>query len=392
MTIAERILFVDDEPAILAAYRRTLRSMPGIETAASGDEGLRLIASGGPFAVIVADMHMPGMDGIAFLARAKAASPDSVRIMLTGANDQSVAVSAINQGEIFRFLGKPCPAELLTRAIIDGVKQYRLVMGERDLLEKTLNGSIGLITDLLSLIDADTFGEAERLRPMVKTLCAHLRVEETWAIEMALMLAGIGRLTVPPRVIVKQQSKQPLTADEADAIRRVPEIGSMLLAQVPRLEPVSRIVLYQDKHMDGSGFPPDSVKGDQIPIGARILVAVRDMVRGQHEGMTAAESLGVLRSRGGWYDPAVIAAIDECLIPRTERRERPAEIVEIPLAQVHVGWRLCKPVVGDDGVTLIGRGAIVTQALLERMLNFHRLGGVREPITVEKLRPQEPSS
>src|SRR5829696_4359 len=135
-----KILCVDDERNVLEAYQRSLRKEFHIEIATSGAEGLAAVESQGPYAVIVSDMRMPGMDGIRFLAKVKEKAPDSVRIMLTGNADQQTAIEAVNEGNIFRFLTKPCPPETLAKALSAGLQQYWLVVAEKELLEKTLSG------------------------------------------------------------------------------------------------------------------------------------------------------------------------------------------------------------------------------------------------------------
>ncbi|MFH1417727.1 MAG: response regulator, partial [Planctomycetota bacterium] len=136
--MSKKILCVDDDPNILNAYRRGLRRLFEIETAEGGAEGLEAIASQGPFAVVVSDMRMPGMDGIQFLTAVKKRAPESVRIMLTGNADQQTAMDAVNEGSIFRFLTKPCPPEHLAKALTAGIEQYRLITAEKELLGKTL--------------------------------------------------------------------------------------------------------------------------------------------------------------------------------------------------------------------------------------------------------------
>jgi len=130
-----KILFVDDDPNILAAYKRHLRNAFQVETAGEGQQGLEAITSSGPFAVIVSDYHMPVMNGIEFLSRAKELAPDTARIMLTGHADLEIAMDAVNEGNIFRLLTKPCKPPVLATAIEAGVRQYQLVQKERELTE-----------------------------------------------------------------------------------------------------------------------------------------------------------------------------------------------------------------------------------------------------------------
>jgi DNA-binding NtrC family response regulator len=83
-----------------------------------------MVMEHGPFAVIVTDERMPGMDGIQVLAKVREVMPDTVRVMLTGKYDIDTAIEPVNQGEIFRFLTKPCDTETFIKALEDGIKQY----------------------------------------------------------------------------------------------------------------------------------------------------------------------------------------------------------------------------------------------------------------------------
>jgi serine phosphatase RsbU (regulator of sigma subunit)/CheY-like chemotaxis protein len=121
----DKILLVDDEPKVLAAIKRQLRKKFRFETALSGEEALKIIDEKGPFAVVVSDYQMPGMNGIDFLCKVKTVDPDTVRMMLTGSADMSTAIQAVNEGSIFQFHPKPCPAETLGKAIKSGIDKYR---------------------------------------------------------------------------------------------------------------------------------------------------------------------------------------------------------------------------------------------------------------------------
>ena len=120
-----KILFVDDDLNILEAYKRQLKRQFQVETAQGGEEGLNTIKNSGPYAVIVSDLRMPGMDGNQFLAKVKEITPESVRMMLTGFADLKTAIDAINRGNIFRLLTKPCAKEVLAEALFDGIEQYK---------------------------------------------------------------------------------------------------------------------------------------------------------------------------------------------------------------------------------------------------------------------------
>ena len=136
LIMKSKVLLVDDDAMVLAGLKRKLRNQFRIETALSGEEGLRKIEQDGPFAVIVSDYFMPGMNGIEFLCRAKASDPDTVRMMLTGSADMSTAVKAVNEGSIFQFHPKPCPADTLGKAIQSAIDKYRKTTTDQTQFQK----------------------------------------------------------------------------------------------------------------------------------------------------------------------------------------------------------------------------------------------------------------
>ena len=119
-----KVLFVDDEPNILAAFARQLRREADIVTACGPEPGLAALESGALFSAVVVDMQMPGMDGIEFLRRVRAKQPRAVRLMLTGNADSETADRANAEVGIFRFLRKPCDATELMEAITAAVSKY----------------------------------------------------------------------------------------------------------------------------------------------------------------------------------------------------------------------------------------------------------------------------
>jgi response regulator RpfG family c-di-GMP phosphodiesterase len=228
--LPEKVLMVDDEANILDSFRRELRGKINLDTALGGEEGLRKLSQNGPYAVVVSDLRMPGMDGIEFLAKVRAAWPDTVRIMLTGYADVQNTISAVNEGHIFRFLTKPCDSVTLVKALAAGIRQYRLVTAEKELLEKTLKGSIAVLTDLLALVKPEAFARASRITQWVMQIVRELGVEQTWEFEAAAMLSQIGYVTLPDQVIKKVCRGQELTSEEAEIFSQHFRLAADLVA------------------------------------------------------------------------------------------------------------------------------------------------------------------
>ncbi len=187
-----KILLVDDEEHVLSGYKRNLRNNFDVETADSGQLGLKKVKNEGPFAVVISDFKMPEMNGNQFLKGVKTIAPDTVRMMLTGYADLSSTIDAVNDGNIFRLLTKPCPLEKLIASINDGVRQYDLISTEKTLLDKTLKGTIKMLIEILSVVNPIAFSRASRFQKFVPQISNLLNIKNVWELEIATLLSQIG--------------------------------------------------------------------------------------------------------------------------------------------------------------------------------------------------------
>jgi response regulator RpfG family c-di-GMP phosphodiesterase len=371
-----QILFVDDDTNILQGYQRQLRNAYAVTIAAGGRQGLEAIAKTGPFAVVVADMRMPEMDGVQFLARVKEQSPDTVRIMLTGNADQGTASEAVNQGHIFRFLNKPCPPDVITRTLDAALEQHRLITAEKELLSKTLSGSISLLSELLSLVNPIAFGRAGRIRRLAKHLCERLAPVNAWEIELAAMLSQVGCIGVPEKTLTALYQGGTVPEKDWNAFQAHPQSGRDLVGRIPRLEGVAQIIGYQGKRFDGTGLPADGVAGRQIPLGGRILKLLLDYDTLISSHMVKEEAIAVLQSRAGWYDPKLIDALSQIQDIRFIARD-------VTIGELTESMVLDEHIVSTSGEILVARGQQVTTAMRERLKSFAKsFRSVREPIRV----------
>jgi response regulator RpfG family c-di-GMP phosphodiesterase len=371
----EKILLVDDEPNVLLAFQRHIRGKFILITAESADKGLYALKEQGPFAVVISDYRMPEMDGIQFLSLARQLAPDTVRIMLTGFAHVQGAIDAVNEGNIFRFLTKPCAPEVFIKAVIAGIEQYRLVMAERELLEKTLKGSIKILTDILSIMNPVVYWQASRLGRMAKKLAFRLHVDKPWEVEIAAMLSQIGCITIPDEILEKNFNGATLSENENKMFLAYPLIGSQLVANIPRLEGIAEAIKYHLKQFDGGGIPNDDIKNTAIPLIARILKVVIDFDKLINAGNSVVKSLEIMRRRLGWYDPDVLAALEEEIMDAGKVRI-------IPLKEILPGMVLVDDIKDSSGIVLVAKGNEITDVLKMRILNFSRVRSVVEPIKV----------
>ncbi|BDU73460.1 HD domain-containing phosphohydrolase [Mesoterricola silvestris] len=379
-----KVLLVDDDPNILSAYTRLLHRRFDLQTAQGGTEGLALLKTSGPYAVILSDMRMPVMDGVQFLAEARSRAPESVRIMLTGNADLDTAIQAVNRGHIFRFLTKPCAQPLLVSSIEAGIKQYRLVLAEKELVEGTVKGSIDLLVQLLSLADPIAFRQGQRLGRLSRKVARVMEMEADWVVLVASLLAPIGVLTIPGSVLAKARKGDPITPREHETLLRLPEIGAKLLGHIPRMEEVAQVILFRNKNFNGSGFPPVQVHREGIPLGARILRAVSDYLDVMERRSNPRLVLEEMRQNQVFYDPRVINALELAL-------EVPDEIVDQGAASsylathqtVQIGELLVEGVYTREGHLVYPAGTVIGQSHQARLRNYAALVGLKEPFPVE---------
>ena len=361
-----RVLLVDDDADLLAGMARGLRSEHfELATATSGAQALELLQNRGPYAVIVSDLRMPVMDGVALLGRARTVSPDTVRVLFTGAPDLDRAIAAINEGAIFRFITKPCSRVMMAVTLKNCVEQHGLITAQRILLEQTLHGAIKALTDVLGLASPLAFGRATRLRRAVRLVSSSVGMADGWQVEVAAMLSQIGCVILPWTVLEKMHEGGGLSEEEEGMVRRVPEVVEQILSNIPRLEGVREILRYQDKHFDGSGPPSGTVSGESIPWGSRALKLIFDLDKLESEGMPYLQACDTLSGRAGWYDPVILEAL-----AKARGAQEGSEIRTLPVSDLRPGMILARDIRYKKGNLFVARGQEVTRGLIEKLKIF----------------------
>lgn len=366
-----RVLCVDDEPAVLEGLGLHLRRKYDMATARGGAEALAHLAEAGAPDVVISDMRMPGMDGATLLTRVRDLYPDTTRMLLTGQADLASAIAAVNQGQIFRFLTKPCPPADLLSALAAAVEQRRLILAERLLLEQTLRGSIQALTDVLALTHPAAFGRATRIKRSVSEMLTATAATETWQIEVAAMLSQIGYASLPAELNEKVYFGHRLSPAEEAQVAKVPQVTEQLLGHIPRLEEVRAILAGAAR---ATGRPAG---GELVARGIAMLRIAIDFDLLEQQGSDPAVALATLRGRKDRYDEALLEAFAS---RRAESGPR-QEIREVTIGGLAVGMVLAEDVLTTSGALLVARGYELSWSLLSRLRDF-RHGAVREPIRV----------
>jgi response regulator RpfG family c-di-GMP phosphodiesterase len=358
------VLCVDDEPQILEGLVLNLRRHYELETATSGAVALEILERKPEVAAVLSDMRMPGMNGATFLARARQVAPDVVRMLLTGQADLDSAIAAINEGQIFRFLTKPCPPPMLLAAVGSAVEQHRLITAERVLLEQTLHGCIKTLTDVLALVSPISFGRANRIKQLVSELVQELGIRDRWQVEVAAMLSQLGHISLPPETADKLYHNRLLSTDEQALVARLPALTGELLGNIPRLDAVREILKTYTKPYRPDPAAASDAERRIVVKGAQLLRVAVDF-DALESSSAASLAVDTLRGRVDQYDPEILRAL-----VAVRGAAQALEVRELPMSDLRVGMILAEDMRMRSGVLLVTRGYQITEQFRERVRNF----------------------
>ena len=381
--MTDKILFVDDEANVIRSMKRQLRKRFPMQTALSGDEALQKMKEEGPFAVIVSDMRMPGMNGIELLNKVKNLYPDTVRIMLTGNADQETAIEAVNSGEIFRFLTKPCSTAVLVPALALAQRQHRLLTAEKELLQQTLMGSITVLSELLSQANPTVFSTGQRIKRYAAHAAKKMELPNIWQIEVAALLAQIGCISLPSDVMNKKYAGLALDEEEERMWRDYPEIGARLLDKIPRLEGVTTIIRLQQKNFDAFDDELTGREFEEVLAGAQILKAVIDLDLLLHRGYRLRKAIIELEEQPGKYNPEILNSLADVPI------RRHLQPISLAIEDITVGMVAGEDITAKNGTLIIPEGQKITWSSLQGLYNFNRKIGIVEPVKVCMIQEEE---
>ncbi len=354
-----RVLFVDDERRMVEVYADIFGADYDVHLATSGQEGLQKIRQLKNVAVVMSDFHMPGMDGASFLQEVMQHAPQATRILLTGTAGLDAAKDAVNKGQIFRFLTKPCPLDQLRGALEAGVAQYRLHNAERLVMQETLIECISALMEVLAVTNPVAFGRAERIKLIVQHLARWLDSAGFWQLEAAALLSQLGYFSVNTELAEKMYYGRELNEEEQARAATVPGNARRLLEHIPRLEPVIQILAaleWSDAELERAG---DRMVG----LGARMLAGALEYDLLTNQGLSKAQILESLRGRKTRFGDRVVDAL-AAMIATTQE---PGEALTLPLRQATTGMRLRQEIRTPLGALLVPIGIEINARLIDRI-------------------------
>jgi response regulator RpfG family c-di-GMP phosphodiesterase len=356
-----RVLCVDDDAFLLGILTRTIGADYEVLTSNSGEEALQLIENSEPIQVVVSDHRMPGLSGAQFLQAVRDKHPLVVRVLLTGETDLVEVVGAMNQAGAFRFLLKPSTRPVLFDTLREAVAQYQLQMAERELLQKTLIGTMRALSDILAIANPTAFGHVNRIQELALAIATQMKLTEQWPLEFASLAGQLGHIALPERTLRRLYAGEDLSPAESVQVAQSALVAERMLKRIPRLGPVVDILskLANDRNGDDS-----RTSGS---IGAEILRVVSAYVAVERTAASRDTSVRRLRAQGGRFDPEVLKALTELLGVESAGDES----IDVPIGRVCVDMIVAEDLHTRGGVLLVPKGYRVSESFLARLGNFN---------------------
>lgn len=389
------LLFVDDEPEMLNSYQRSFRKLYDISVAPNGEEAINILKSGKTVHVILSDFKMPKMNGVEFLSKAKEIQPNAVRILITGFADLQTSITAVNEGNIFRFLTKPISVENLNIVIQEAINQYKLLNLEKELLDKTLKGSLKILIDILSIVQPIAFKQAKLATQLAVKISENQGVKNLWEVEIATLLSQIGTVAVPQDILEKKYSGKLLSEKEEAIYNSIPNIGANLISKIPYFERVAKIISYQDEEK------LLSLNEDNITIKiARIIKTVNDFDMMIKKGIDINFAFKTLGQKKDLYSLEIIKALEQALIDiknkeiieaRNQRnaksfsmsKEKPLKIALLPLDLLKAGMVLIEPITDSNGNIILNKGYELNDLIINKLKNIATVKEINQKFKVK---------
>jgi len=361
------VLLVDDDTRLLDGVSRRFESEFCLEVANSGADGLAMLKRGTPYAVVVSDMRMPEMNGLEFIRKARRKHPDTVYMMLTGNQDLTTAVDAVNQGQVFRFLNKPCPSRELKAAIEDGIRQHDLVAGRKELLHQTFCGSVKLLTEILELSHPELFSRTPSVERLLEQLMQNQGCEDRWEYKLAVRLANIGC------IVGADTAPHPGTPIKTVCSTEEAEVGMRLLRNIPRLKSVAEVV---GKCASAQGEIPETRTDEKdIASAGATLVRIAFEIDGRiRQGLDPKEAIGEVIQLMPNLSEDVVLALHRLDVTGSESEANRRE-VKIDAKDLREGMVISQNVQVSDGSLLLSAGRRLTQVIIEKL---RRIDGQRQ--------------
>lgn len=321
--MSEIVLVVDDDESILEFAKHVLSGL-GCQVVTLNDPVAALDYLGREeIAVLITDNNMPVMRGLELIEKANIVATETVKIIMSAYADLSVALCAINQCQVFKFVSKPWNPKEMIDTVNDALQRYRTLQTLRRENEDVLRS----LAQTIELKDPSTRGHCDRVATVAVQIAKilGLSIDMQREIKYGGWLHDCGKIGVPEHVL---NANRKLEADEYAIVKNHSAWGADVARKANLSAVVVNVILCHHERYDGTGYP-SGMCGENIPIEARI-VSVADVFdalatdRPYRKGLSLEETLDlVISMKGKELDPFLVDLFINCqahLIDETERQ------------------------------------------------------------------------
>jgi response regulator RpfG family c-di-GMP phosphodiesterase len=395
-----KVLYVDDEPALLDAFTSLMRKENIKITTLQNSENIdSVLNKEGPFAVVLSDQRMPVCDGVHVLEKVKQQNPDTIRILITGYSDQNDTIRAINLGEIHSYISKPWDDEDFKREVNDWIIRFNLQKHNKyltkqlddenrelnELLEGTIVQTVRVLRDVANHVSPQVAAFNERVKVIGTALLKsfpNLTANEKWEIFRALELFNLGIALLPTGVQNMIEKHGLSVLNRVSSAQNSHLLAAGLLKGIPRFKNVARIVELQARSYNGLGEPIDDfTQGENIPFGARFLHIIIDLVKTSSRSLSGTEALNLMLSHPKKYD---IKLISQILGSSTVDNYKETEHT-VNIKDVTPGMILVEDIRSKNNQLLMKAGFMLTETFIFILREWHKVNPIIEPIKVRTL-------
>ena len=358
-----KVLFVDDQDEVLEDIKVQVSDVCDPYGATTSEEGLEIFENEGPFTVVVSDQILPGVDGSDFLAKVVRRDPHVSTMLLTGHANYADAMTAVNDGHVFRLLEKPYSPAALREAIVAGARQRQLVESERVLLHETLIGAVNALTETLATVKPRFFGRAQRVKRLSGEVARYLDFPHPWQVETAAVFSQMASITLPEEEAENVFLRKHLRPQIVKLVERFPEVIDHLLGNIPRLEEVREIL----DCLFGNPLPYQKPGKEETYQAFEILDAALEYDYLEVEGHDSEVILGTLQAGSKDFNQDVIEAIT-----KLQKKSKVRYLVnELPLDDLRVGMRLAEDLRLDTAMLVAPKGTDISRHFLQVLHNYN---------------------
>lgn len=354
--MSHKVLFVDDDQSLLRSFERNLSFDYNMATATSGKEAIALARSQGPFSVVVVDMRMPEMDGIRTIKELREIEPSAVYIMLTGNQDVATAAHAVNDGEVFRFLNKPCEMAEIKKAINAGQKQHDLIVSEKVLLQETLVGSINVLTDLIEMQNI-RFLDTGLMSEILQEVAKPMNLEIGWEESVAARVCLVGMILLPHEEQLKLYELDAREDEHQEIVAQVFKKSAKMIERIPRLGRVAKLLAVIPT---GDGWISASQHANLR--SATLIRAVFYWNLLSFRGLKRHRVLQEIKLIMPNMTDGLYNALDALGDQHNEQLA-----ITVPLDELKPGMVICQEINNDKNQLVLSKGRRLTEAMIENL-------------------------